>query len=190
MRRASEAREELHDPVVLPWLERIVEIFALDRKEARVATEGGCDERARFRAAGDLIIACEGLIERAKAYEPVLCSLCDGPATHQSAEGDPKCERCARYSHTHDLGESFAVSEMIQSFADLMEHVGIDKAQLSDAFENVAVGVEGRVGAFADYARRVQHDREEGRDGLAESDAWRYAWSPIPGVPVSDGDAR
>lgn len=130
LKAASEAREEIHDPFVLPWLERALPRL---REHQRYRETSSVDERAEAEHTGLVIVAYEDLIERAKAYEqPATCWLCNGLATLQdtstpddsASAGDAWCENCARSEFAKRVGEVVAIREVAEALFMGLNEIG------------------------------------------------------------------
>jgi hypothetical protein len=168
LKDASEQHRELQEPFVLVWLQHKLLCLAEEKHRQEVAVP---DESDAARHTKELIVACEGLIERAKAYEPVTCWWCgaapatlrDTTARSQPASEDAWCERCARHEFAKRLGEAFVLSEAVQAVIEFLRKDFTDeevRRALDGALEerNVLFGA-----ARAEYDWVKSHDDDHTR---------------------------
>jgi hypothetical protein len=157
LKDASEQREELHDPFVLVWLER--ELPKLYEERAR--QEGAVpDESDAAAHTGEVIVACEGLIERAKAYGSLRCTYCG--QVPETLDEDGHCPICR---HTFLQCTLEAMNVTLAMFTAAAE-VALDQVHHDDLVEALAEASPSTsfvdAPLFAEIHERLKADRVPG----------------------------
>lgn len=159
MQRAADARQEVLEPFVVPLLEETARRLRLSKEESEASDIEG--EREVAEQHGKELVACEALIERAKAYKPVACFWCGEPATlrditapeESPAEKDAWCGKCARFEFAKRTGEMSALSEVVSAFVTGLEGIGICGDGIREAIDSSLRGEDVLIGA-----ERAQED--------------------------------